>query len=415
LKPVKNKTHHNARNIALDAVLSVVVHKKSLSDFDFQQQGFATLLAFGTIRFYHHLVDVINPLLKRDFDKKDLDIFCILLLGSYQLLYEDNPAYAVVNESINLTNKQWAKGLINALLRKVSTIEVSVHNSHPKWLEKKITRQYPDDYKQILYYNNQKPPMTLRVNGNTQEYQQQLRDIGISSKTLPNIPQALVLESPVAVSQLPNFQNGSCYVQDASPQLCNEILKPQNGELILDSCAAPGGKTTHLANCKSATIIALDNNEHRLQKVIENQQRMGQDNIRTVLGDATHTDWWDGMLFDKILLDAPCSATGVIRRHPDIKLLRKASDINKLVCVQQQMLENLWQMLKPNGVLLYATCSILEAENSQQIRNFLHTHSNCKLEHIDSDWGNQDIGIQQLPSADFDGFYYAKLRKINTT
>jgi 16S rRNA (cytosine967-C5)-methyltransferase len=411
LKPAKN----NDRIIALNAIFSVVVLKKSLNEFDFDGNSFATSLSFGVLRFYHHLNSIIQPLLKKDFKKEDLDIFCILLLGSYQLIYEDNPEYAIVNESVNLTNKPWAKGLINAILRKIAKLKISPnnsHRSHPAWLEKKIKNQYPNDFNEIFKQNNTKAPMTIRVSGDLLKYKNQLEKVGIKSKTLDNFNQALVLDNPTPVSKLPDFEFGSCYVQDASPQLCKDILSPQNGELILDSCAAPGGKTTHLASVKGVQIIALDSSENRLKRVAENIKRMRQKNVVIKVGDARNDDWWDGVLFDKILLDAPCSATGVIRRHPDIKILRKATDINKLAKVQAQMLKNLWQMLKPGGVLLYATCSILEIENSLQIENFLKENKNCQLEKIDIDWGVQNIGIQKLPSENFDGFYYAKLRKI---
>lgn len=401
----------NDRQLALQAIYSVVVAKKSLSDFDFLGSSFATLLSFGTIRFYHHLVDVINPLLKKDLDKKDLDIFCILLLGSYQIIYEDNPEYAIVNESVNLSKKQQYKGLINAILRKVATTQITRHHSHPKWLYKKIKNAYPNDFEYILSQNNQKPPMTIRVSGNIKTYQQQLKECGIKSKTLGRCTQALILEKPVAINKLPDFENGSCYIQDASPQLCKEILQPKNGEIILDSCAAPGGKTTHLASSHGVKIIALDNNKSRLDKISENTQRMGQNNVELILGDARNNDWWNGEKFDKILLDAPCSATGVIRRHPDIKILRKPTDINKLVKIQAQMLKNLWQMLKDGGCLLYATCSIFEQENSLQIQKFLTNTPNAKLEKIDINWGRQNIGMQKLPDENFDGFYYAKLIK----
>jgi 16S rRNA (cytosine967-C5)-methyltransferase len=202
-------------------------------------------------------------------------------------------------------------------------------------------------------------------------------------------------------------------VQDASAQLAAQILKPESGEIILDACCAPGGKTTHLAElCTDAQIVAIDSDQNRLTRVDENIERSQLKNIKVMQGDANAKDWWDRQLFDKILLDAPCSATGVIRRHPDIKLLRKPRDIARLCEIQAMILDNLWVCLKPGGTLLYATCSVLKNENERQIINFLERTNDAKHEVINLDWGMGEIGKQQLPSREFDGFYYAKLTKL---
>ena len=410
MKIVKN----NDRQLALNAIFSVVVDKKSLNDFDFQNNSFATTLSFGTIRYYHHLNKVVHRLLKKEFEKKNLDIFCILLLGAYQIIYIDTPNFAAINESVNLAEEKWAKSLVNAVLRKITTYPLEPDYSHPKWLVKKIKNQYPADFAEIFKQNNTKAPMTIRVNGNTDYYQKGLLNLDIKSKKVAQVKSALILEQPMPVNNLPEFANGSCYVQDASAQLAGQLLIPKDGDIVLDACCAPGGKTTHLATLNSkAKIIALDNNQLRLTRVQENIDRMQCSNVVIKSGNAINTDWWEGVLFDKILLDAPCSATGVIRRHPDIKLLRKATDINKLAKIQAQMLNNLWQILKVGGEFLYATCSILEQENSQQIENFLMQNKDAKLVKFDTDWGAGEIGRQQLPSANFDGFYYAKLIKTN--
>jgi 16S rRNA (cytosine967-C5)-methyltransferase len=257
--------------------------------------------------------------------------------------------------------------------------------------------------------------MSIRVNPqhSTLAYQRRLERVDIQSKTSILAPQALILAHPVNVNDLPDFQAGTCYVQDVSAQLAANLLAPKNNERILDACCAPGGKTTHLCElAPKAHIIALDNDEKRLLKVAQNAQRLNINNLHISRGNAQHQDWWDGLYFDQILLDAPCSATGVIRRHPDIKLLRKPKDITALVALQKQILNNLWTLLKPNGILLYATCSILKAENELQIADFLSTHQDAQAINIDLDWGIQtSIGKQQLPNGEFDGFYYAKLRK----
>jgi 16S rRNA (cytosine967-C5)-methyltransferase len=197
-----------------------------------------------------------------------------------------------------------------------------------------------------------------------------------------------------------------------SAQYAGLIINPQNEDTILDACAAPGGKTIHLSElAPKSKIIALDCDKKRLEKIAENIERYQSKNITTLVGDAQKDDWWDGQLFDKILLDAPCSATGVIKRHPDIKLLRKESDIKPLVLLQQKILTNLWAKLKVGGVLLYATCSIFKEENEQQIIKFLKANQDAQEQKISLDWGDGDIGKQQYPTAIMDGFYYAKLIK----
>jgi 16S rRNA (cytosine967-C5)-methyltransferase len=417
------ETSH-ARLVALEVICSVVLDKRSLSSVVYQQDDspLTKSLVFGTIRFYHQLNDIVTDLLNHSLDKEDLDVHCLMLLGAYQILYSKVAIHASIYETVNVLNtldKAWAKGLVNAILRQIDRnqeqLKHQVHYSHPTWLVKKIKQNYPDNFEQIFTQNNTQAPMTIRIHPKytLAEYQQELAECGINAETVSVAPQALVLEKPASVYDLPNFESGSCYVQDASAQLSSPLLNPQNTDLILDACSAPGGKTTHLCElAPSAKIIALDSDLDRLERVEQNAQRFNINNIKIIQGNAQQQDWWDGQLFDKILLDAPCSATGVIRRHPDIKLLRKPKDITNLVALQKDILENLWSMLKPGGTLLYATCSILKAENEFQIAEFLHSHSNAKEIKIDLDWGIKTVvGKQQLPAHDFDGFYYAKLKK----
>ncbi len=417
------ETNH-ARSVALEVICSVVLDKRSLSSVIYHQDDSALTksLVFGTIRFYHQLNDIVTDLLNHSLEKEDLDIHCLMLLGAYQILYSKVAIHASIYETVNVLNtldKVWAKGLVNAILRQIDRdqeqLKKQVHYSHPTWMVKKIKQSYPDNFEQIFIQNNTQAPMTIRIHPKytLAEYQQELVECGINTDTVSVAPQALVLEKPVSVYDLPNFESGSCYVQDASAQLSAPLLDPQNTDLILDACSAPGGKTTHLSElAPSASIIALDNDAERLERVEQNIQRFELNNIDIIQGNAQQQDWWDGKLFDKILLDAPCSATGVIRRHPDIKLLRKPKDIVNLVKLQAQILDNLWQMLKPGGTLLYATCSVLKAENEFQIANFLNDHDDASEIKIDLDWGiKTSIGRQQLPSHEFDGFYYAKLQK----
>ncbi len=403
----------------------MVLDRHSLSAFpypDSTDNAQIKALTFGTIRYYHQLNDWVSERLNRPLKKEDLDVHCLLLLGAYQLLYTQTLTHAVIFETVEvcpLLDKPWAKNLVNAILRRIerdrALLSNTQHHSHPSWLAKKIKQNYPEQYQAIFEANNTQAPMSLRVHAKhtANDYQQQLQAQGIESQTLKVAPQGLVLSQAVGVEQLPGFGEGACYVQDLSAQLSAPLLAPDNTERILDACAAPGGKTTHLAElAPKSNILALDNDNSRLDRVLDNAKRLQLDNIQTLVGDATKDDWWDGQLFDKILLDAPCSATGVIRRHPDIKLLRKAKDIGQLVALQREILDNLWRLLKPGGTLLYATCSILKAENEQQIEGFLARQSDAKALPIDLDWGIEtSVGKQQLPGGEFDGFYYARLQK----
>jgi 16S rRNA (cytosine967-C5)-methyltransferase len=256
--------------------------------------------------------------------------------------------------------------------------------------------------------------MSIRVSPsiNRDEFQKELGELGILSQASDISSQGLIIEDAVSVQKLPNFQNGSCYVQDISAQLAAYLISPKKGDYILDACAAPGGKTTHIAElCEESEIVALDSDKDRLQKVVQNINRLQLKNVTVVQGDATNTDWWDKKLFDKILIDAPCSGTGVIRRHPDIKLLRKLKDVSQATKIQAEILKNLWSLLKPGGQLVYATCSILKDENDLQIKAFLDNFKDAKNIEIEIPWGEGQIGKQKLPEHNFDGFYYAKLTK----
>jgi len=418
-----NKT--NARATAHRAICSIVLNKQSLTDGIFpvnsDDLSYAKSLTFGSIRFYHHLNDIITPRLKRPVEKKNLDIHCLLILGAYQLIHSDTPIHAAINETVDVADvigKPWAKGFINAILREIDrdrdNIKKTKHDSHPSWLIKKLKQDYPKNFQEILIENNKRAPMTIRVHPSIQRdgYQKQLQEINIFSQPSNIAHQALILNDAVDVGRLPGFNNGSCYVQDTSAQLAAQLISPKKGELILDACSAPGGKATHLSElCPEANIIALDNDKQRLLKVQENLERLKNHNITIQQGDAKDQEWWDGELFDKILLDAPCSSTGVIRRHPDIKLLKKEKDISKITKTQSLILENLWGLLKPGGRLLYATCSVLKDENIHQISRFLEKFEDAKNEKIKLSWGDGNIGKQQLPQNEYDGFYYAKLIK----
>ena len=415
----------NSRVIAHKAICLVALEKQALSDALFPDEStetpFAKSLVYGSIRFYHHLNDIITPLIKKPLEKKNLDIHSLIVLGAYQLLYTNISSHAAINETVQIAEKigkPWAKGFINAILRGIDRDKDSIlkvaHHSHPSWLLKKIKKDYPLDYQEIFFENNKKAPMSIRVHPSIDlgTFKDKLKKQNIFSETSNIALQALILDDAVKVSSLPDFEKGSCYVQDVSAQLAAQLVSPKEGELILDACCAPGGKTTHIAElCPDANIVALDNDEIRLLRVKENIDRLKTSNVQIILGDATSQDWWDQKQFDKILIDAPCSGTGVIRRHPDIKLLRKPKDVSQITKIQALILDNLWHLLKPGGELIYATCSILPDENERQIISFIERFEDATNEQISLSWGSGSIGKQQLPKKIYDGFYYAKLTK----
>jgi len=340
------------------------------------------------------------------------------------------PAHAAVDEVVNATKSLKSdsfRGLVNAVLRRflreqdeiLAIIDKNWQTLHPEWFVNKLKKAY-QDWREIIEANNQKPPMWLRVNSQKnalKTYRTLLEEQGVSSKTSHH-PNALCLDIPIAVQKLPHFEDGAVTVQDLSAQWAATLLEPKNEEWILDACAAPGGKTTHILElAPQANVIALDVESHRLKRVEENLERLNQQAI-VVCGDASQPDEWlaeigkSAVKFDRILLDAPCSATGVIRRHPDIKWLRKEADIAQLVELQKKILSALWEKLKENGVLLYATCSVLPEENCEQIQAFLNVHADAELLPLSFSDDESAVGFQFIPQPNSgDGFYYAKLRK----
>lgn len=429
----------SARAIAAQIILNVLDQGKSLSALLPEiQKTLATQdiplvqeITFGVCRVLPRLESILNKLLTKPLKGKTRIVHCLLLVGLYQLLYMRIPAHAAVDEVVNAAKplkQEGFKGLINGVLRRflreqerlLANVDKHWQTLHPEWLVNKLKAAYPNEWRQIIEANNQKPPMWLRINQQyctASEYStlltQQTTNIALNS-TASNVPMgALLLSKPLPVSQLPEFNQGWVTVQDSHAQWAAELLDAQNNELILDACAAPGGKTTHiLEKAPQAKVIALDIEQSRLARVKENLTRLKQ-TAQIICGDASQPEQWlpPNTLFDRILLDAPCSATGVIRRHPDIKWLRKEEDIQELVQLQAKILTALWQYLKPNGTLLYATCSVLPEENSLQINHFIETHPNAQL--VEFQLNQQTASTKQfLPQQNGgDGFYYAKLMK----
>lgn len=429
----------NPRRAALDAILQVTEHGHSLSQVlpdtlnritDRRDRGFAQHLIHGTLRWYQRLVAIRQQLVTKPLKNKDEDINTLILLALFQLLYLDTPAHAAVSETVALSQKlkkPWARGFLNGVLRtfvreqadilaKISNTP-AVQFSHPQWLVDKLQAAYPSQFETILQQNNQPPGLVLRVNTRVQTRDALLAKLesqGIKAKAHPLTAVGIEMEDGADITALPSFEQGGFSVQDAAAQQAALILQPQAGMRILDACAAPGGKTCHLLEAcdNQAWLLALEKEPNRMPRLQQNLARLDL-SAHTQVADAAELDsWWDGQLFDQILLDAPCSATGIIRRHPDIKHHRREADISALTEIQAHLLDKLWRTLKPGGVMLYATCSILPDENTNQIQAFLQRQTDAQIQPITAEWGQGDIGKQILPGdAGMDGFYYALLRK----
>lgn len=396
-----------------------------------RDRGLLQQLCYGTLRELPKLDAILSQLLVKPLRDKDRDIRALLLLGLYQLGDTRVPDHAAVSatvDAIRELKKPWAKGMTNAVLRRylrerdalLEQLDDAATSAHPAWLYKKLKKQWPAALEQILAVGNQQPPMTLRVNTQLitrDAYLTQLIEAGIMASTGALSEQAIVLQSPVDVSELPGFQGGEASVQDEAAQMAAIMLNAQPGDRILDACSAPGGKTCHILELQPqlAELVAMDIDEGRLQRVNENLQRLGL-SAQLLTGDAAHPPAnLEAESFDRILVDAPCSAIGVIRRHPDVKTLRRESDIPQLATQQGAILRGLWPTLKPGGTLLYATCSILEEENSRVISRFLQEEKNAVLQKPDQKWGEQrSHGRQLLPETNGpDGLFYALVEKIS--
>lgn len=436
---------HSARQVAIQVISHILLQQGSLStqlaryqnDVAAEHIPLLKELCFGVCRQYPKLNSIALHLLAHPFEEKDTDLYATLLLGLYQLTYMNTPDHAAVNESVEacrLLKKDWATKLMNAVLRRYQreADEIidslgdmpSVEYNQPKWLVKRFNKYWPDQLEEIIEASNTHPPMCIRVNQSCvsrETYQSLLLEQGVKSELAPFAQSALYLKHAVRVGELPSFEAGFVSVQDEAAQLSAHILSPKSGEKILDACAAPGGKTGHLlekANDIQLTAVELE--PWRMEKIESNLERLGY-SAALICADACDLDeWWDGEHFDKILLDAPCSATGVIRRNPDIKINRKPADIDELVIIQQEILDKVWTTLKPNGFLLYATCSLMTEENEQQIQRFLERQLDAKEAPLNAltpnlaiEWGIPvSHGRQLFPTLEgHDGFYYCLLQK----
>lgn len=424
------------RAAAARVLQDVLQHGRSLSSAlpDAQQQlaaadkGWVQAVCFEVLRELPHYEWLIQQLLTKPLKTKVRSIHYLLMVGLCQLRALRTPVHAALAETVEASSvlrQRALKGLVNGslrtYLRQQEALErdllqrISLEDCFPRWLRERIQTAWPTQSHEILQQCQQKPPIWLRVNArhaNAIRYQALLTEHGISAECHPLLPQALKLLEASDIRSLPNFAEGWVSVQDISAQWASYYLDTQPHEYVLDACAAPGGKTAAiLEQCSDAKVDALDFDEHRLHRVHENLARL-QLEAQVIHGDAAAPESWaPNQLYDRILLDAPCSATGVIRRHPDIRWLRRNEDIDTLVSLQRSILDAQWSLLKPGGRLVYATCSILPEENTQQIEAFIKRTPDALPEPLPT---AKDGSFQRqiLPGEDGgDGFYYAVLSK----
>jgi 16S rRNA (cytosine967-C5)-methyltransferase len=430
------------RASAARLVSQTVDHGRSLDELladdtdEGSARGLKRSLCYGTLRWHFRLAEILKRLCERPPDKLAPELRALLEVGLFQLLSGEVAEHAAVAETVGAAKVMGyarASGFVNAILRRFQRereallgeldADLSVRTAHPRWFIEALRRECPEAREAILAANNAHPPMWLRVNrmrADIASVSVALESAGFSVERHALAPDALRIDPPTDVRSLPGFSEGRVSVQDAAAQLAIELLAPRPGERILDACAAPGGKTCHLLERLNgqAEVTALDVSPPRLERVRENLRRLGL-TARVQAGDVgAAASWWDGRPFDRILLDVPCSATGVIRRHPDIKLLRRASDIPRLARRQGELLQAAWRLLRPGGTLLYTTCSALKAENQGVVSAFLagvpdardETPARC------AEWPPRPTGrgpgyAVHAGEADMDGFYYACLAR----
>jgi len=392
------------------------------------------MLCYGCLRNHWRLQGWLSQLISKPFRKRDRVVSALLAIGLYQITEMRIPDHAVVSETVDAVRqlrRPKLAGLVNACLRRfvreniaeTAAMDEESQWNHPAWMIDRLRDDWPDDYQAILTANNERAPMWLRANASKNSaaaYLKRLQEIGIEADLLTGVPDAVRLRAPQAVDGLPGFATGDASVQDAAAQIAAHwLLRDAQGHL-LDACAAPGGKSGHLLELgeNRVSLTAVDNDAARVVGIAENLRRIGR-SATLITADASNPkEWWDGVPFDGILLDAPCSASGVIRRHPDIKLLRRESDLGKLAAIQRAMLDALWPLLAEGGTLLYATCSVFAVENDELTGQFLRDHGDAVENDVLPNNNIRDLmqrracGYQILPgTAGLDGFYYAALHK----
>jgi 16S rRNA (cytosine967-C5)-methyltransferase len=411
---------------SLDAVLDQLVSALENS----RDRSLARRLCHGVLRDWPALNRILDQLLKKPPARRERVVFFVLAVGLSELRDGREPDHAVVHsavEAVRSGSLHRLASLTNAVLRNFlrqrERLEQGLDDDpvcrwgYPRWLIERVQADWPQDWSRILQAGNQPPPLWLRVNRRHWSREQAcraLQEAGHEVMVPDGLTDALALGQRAAVSRLPGFAEGGLSVQDGAAQLSVEYLDLADGQRVLDACAAPGGKSAHMLERAAVDLTAIDIDSQRLARVAENLDRL-QLKARLMAADAASpADWWDGQPFDRILIDAPCSATGVIRRHPDIRWLRKADDIDTLATVQSSLLDALWPLLAADGILVYATCSVISAENHQQVRSFMERHEHLDIiEHEQLPGQAMSPGRQILPGEmDLDGFYHCAVRRL---
>jgi len=428
-----------ARLVAARALATVLDHRvnlgEALADLDRQltdgrDRALVRRICNRVLRDYPALEWRLSQLLRKPLPRKAREIHFLLLLALDQLIEGREPAHAVVHASVaaaRSAGQHHLSGLVNAVLRNQQRraeelearmpLEPALRLGYPAWLLDMIQHDWPDHWQAIAEAGNRKPPIWLRVNRRRSTPDKLCRKLaanGIEAAASPRFADALRLDHPARVSSLPGYAEGEFSVQDAGAQAAAALLELEDGQRVLDACAAPGGKAAHILECANVTLTALELDQHRAERIGQTFHRLGL-NGRVVIGDAATPEVWAGTdRFDRILVDAPCSATGVLRRHPDIRWQRQPGDIEENARLQSRILDSLWPLLAPGGLLVYASCSILHAENRDQARDFIARHADAQSYEVElEDAVATDPGRQILPgSLDRDGFYYVRLRRM---
>ncbi len=437
--PSNSPIARNCRAACAQAIYRVVYHscqldralREEVTDYDRNDQAFIREIVLGVLREFWRLGAWTDHILKQTPRKKDRDVYCLLLVGIYQIEYMRVPDYAAVSETVSAAEalaKPWARKLINAVLRKFvahceqikkADLNDSARFSHPQWMIELVKAQWPDEYREILNANNRKPELILRVNStrsSVESYLRRLEQNNIAASADRVAPQGVRIHERVTVSELPGFAQGVVSVQNSASQLAVSSLDITSGDRVLDACSAPGGKLMHMLEDYSETceIAAIDISEARCAQIVDNLGRV-DGSVKIMTADATQPDkWWDGVPYNRILLDAPCSAFGVVSKHPEIKFHRKPNDILSVSLLQKKLLGTLFELLDKGGKLLYTTCSILREENDDVIGEAIKDHPDMRVVELDQSLGRKTcFGRQRLQGIDFsDGFYYALLTRL---
>ncbi len=404
-----------------------------------EQAALYKAIVYHSVRWQLRLSRLTGLLLDRPLRMRDRVIDALLQVGLCQLSVMHAPDHAAVSETVNAARdlgKPGLAGLVNGVLRKYlrarDALEAELDqdpvaaSAHPGWVLDVLRKDWPEHWREIVANGNLQAPMWLRVNRtqtSVRDYLQELSDRGHDATLSAWADDGIRLDKPCDVDDLPGFGQGRVSVQDGAAQLASQLLLPVAGQRVLDACAAPGGKTGHLLELVGGDIdlLALDRDPQRLRKVDETLERLGWTATTRASDAANPDDWWDGKPFQRILLDTPCSGSGVIRRHPDIKLLRRSSDIDDLADRQNALLDGLWPTLDQGGLMLYCSCSVFRQENQQQIDRFVNTYSDAELlplsDRLRGRFGDgRGPGFQVFPGEEgMDGFFYAVLRKLSVT